>query len=337
MWTALFVTVALLAGMRAQAAEPAEADWIARGFRFHTGEVFPELRIHYRTLGNPNGQPVLVLHGTAQTGAAMLTANFGGQLFGPGQPLDAARYFIIVPDAIGVGGSSKPSDGLRARFPAYNYADMVSAQYRLVSEGLGLRHLRLVIGNSMGGMQAWLWAEQHPGFADGYVPLASQPTAMASRNWMMRRLLVETIRADPAYANGDYTSQPPSLRLANAMFSIATSGGSLGWQAQAPSAAAADRLVDALVAAPPPADANDFVFQWQSSHDYDAEPELGRISAPVLAINAADDERNPPESGIMDRIMSRLPRGEYDLIPASAETRGHGTTGQARFWAERLR
>ncbi len=317
---------------------PVEADWVARDFRFHTGEVMAELRLHYTTLGAPSGEPVLILHGTAQSGAVMLAPTFGGRLFGPGQPLDAARYFIILPDAIGTGQSAKPSDGLHARFPAYDYDDMVLAQYRLVSEGLGLRHLRLVLGNSMGGMQTWLWAEQHPGFADGWVPMASQPSAMASRNWMMRRMLVETIRQDPAYHGGEYDTQPPSLRYVNTMFGIATSGGTLGYQAQAPTAAQANALVDRLLAQPLPADANDYVFQWNSSGDYDAWPGLGRITAPVLAINSADDERNPPESGITDRAMDQLHGlGHLVLIPESAETRGHGTTAQARFWAEPLR
>jgi homoserine O-acetyltransferase/O-succinyltransferase len=328
--------LALVWSIAAHAAAPAEGDYTEKDFRFHTGQVM-DVRIHYRTLGDPKSPAVLVLHGTAQTGAAMLSPAFGGALFGPGQALDAAGYFIILPDAIGTGGSTKPSDGLHARFPAYDYDDMVAAQYRLVTEGLGLHHLRLVIGNSMGGMQSWLWAEQHSDFADGYVPLASQPTAMASRNWMMRRMLVETIRADAAYNHGEYTTEPPILRYANAMFGIATSGGTLAWQQQGPNSAAANKLVDTILAAPPPLDANDFVYQWASSEDYDAEPGLAQITAPVLVINAADDERNPPETGLMQRALARLPGAQYDLIPASAETRGHGTTGIAAFWSERLR
>lgn len=330
------VGLALLAALGARAAEPVEGDAVLHDFRFHTGAVMPALRIHYRTLGAPGGAPVLILHGTAQTGAAMLSPNFAGPLFGSHGPLDPARYFIVMPDAIGTGGSTKPSDGMRAHFPAYDYADMVEAQYRLVTEGLGLRHLRLVLGNSMGGMQTWLWAERHPDFADGFVPMASQPTPMASRNWMLRRMLVETIRADPAYAGGDYTTEPPLLRYINAMFGLATSGGGLALQAEAPNAAAADRHVEQVLALPAPRDANDFVFQWASSEDYDAEPGLALITAPLLAINSADDERNPPETGIMAHAMARLAHGEYDLIPASAETHGHATTGYAKFWAERL-
>ncbi len=312
-----------------------EADVTLRDFHFHTGETLPELRIHYRTVGNPSGEPVLLLHGTSQSGAAMLGPAFAGQLFGPGQSLDAAKYYLILPDSVGTGGSSKPSNGLRAKFPAYDYNDAVAAQYLLVTEGLHLQHLRLVMGISMGGMQTWLWAEQHPDFADGFVPLASQPSAMASRNWMMRRLMVETIRNDPTYAGGNYTATPNSLPYAIATYSVGTSGGNLGWQAQAPTAADADAIVARLLANPPP-DANDWVFQWDSSHDYDAAPGLPRITRPVLVINSADDERNPQESGIVQRAVNRLPHGEYDLLPESSETRGHGTTSMARFYAERL-
>jgi homoserine O-acetyltransferase/O-succinyltransferase len=337
MRTIILGLAALLFSIGARAATPVEGNALLHNFRFHTGDVMPELRIHYRTLGAPAGQPVLILHGTTGTGAAMLNPNFAGPLFSAGAPLDPSKYFIVLPDAIGTGGSTKPSDGMRAHFPAYDYADMVEAQYRLVTEGLRLHHLRLVLGNSMGGMQTWLWAEKHPDFADGFVPLASQPTAMASRNWMMRRMLVETIRADPAYASGDYATEPPLLRYVNTMFGIATSGGNLAWQAQAPTSAAANGLVQAMLAMPPPRDANDFVFQWASSEDYDAEPGLSRITAPLLAINSADDERNPPDTGIMARAMARVPSSEYYLIPASAETRGHGTTGYAKFWAPKLR
>ena len=316
---------------------PQQADWTARGFRFHTGDTIDALRIHYVTVGDPSGEPVLVLHGTGGTGAGMLSPGFAGELFGPGQPLDARTHFIILPDAIGAGGSTKPSDGLRTKFPRYDYADMVEAQYRLLTEGLGIRHLRLVLGNSMGGMEAWTWGTAHPGFADALVPMASQPTAMAARNWMMRRLLIESIRHDPAYKGGDYTVQPPSLRLANAMFGVATNGGTLAYQARGATHAAADSLVDAALAAAPPADANDFIYQWDASYDYDPVPLLDRITVPVLAINSADDERNPPDTGVTAAAIARLPHAELFLIPASADTSGHGTTGFARFWAARLR
>jgi homoserine O-acetyltransferase/O-succinyltransferase len=329
--------VALLLSSAVHAATPVEGDVVLHDFHFHSGQVMPELRIHYRTLGERSGEPVLILHGTGQTGAGMLNPNFAGPLFNEGAPLDPAKYFIILPDAIGTGGSTKPSDGMRAHFPDYDYTDMVEGQYRLITEGRGLHHLRLVLGNSMGGMQTWLWAEQHPDFSDGFVPMASQPTAMASRNWMMRRMLVETIRADPAYAGGNYTTEPPLLRYITTMFGIATSGGTLAWQAQAPSSAAADKLVQGMLAAPPPRDANDFVYQWASSQDYDAEPGLSRITAPLLAINSADDERNPAETGITARAVTQVAKGEYYLVPASTETRGHGTTAYAKFWATKLR
>lgn len=316
---------------------PREATWVARDFRFHSGETAAELRLHYTTVGEPGGIPVLMLHGTAGSARSLLTPSFAGQLFGPGQPLDAARHYVILPDALGAGRSAKPSDGLRANFPRYNYADMVLAQYRLVTEGLGLRRLRLVLGNSMGGMHAWLWGVTYPDFMDAVVPMAAQPTEMASRNWMLRRLLVETIRSDPAYAGGDYAAQPPSLRLANVFYATATNGGTLNLQATAPTRAAADRLVEARLAAPVTADANDFVYRWDASRDYDPSAQLERIRARVLAINSADDERNPPETGLMQAAMRRVERGQLLLIPASTETLGHGTTGNARFWAEALR
>lgn len=239
-------------------------------------------------------------------------------------------------DGIGVGKSSKPSDGLRMKFPAYNYADMVQAQYRLVTEGLGVKRLRLVIGNSMGGMQTWMWGQNWPQMMDALVPMASQPTEMSSRNWMMRRLLVESIKQDPVWNNGNYSEQPPSLRLAYAMFSVGTSGGTLAYQAAAPTRAQADKLVDDRLNAAQTADANDFIYQWQSSADFNAAPGLSKIQAPVLAINAADDERNPPETGLMVASMKELKQARLLLIPASAETRGHGTTNMAKFYSKEL-
>ncbi len=318
------------------AAIPKEGDWIAHDFRFHTGEVMPSLRLHYTTLGDPTGQPVLVLHGTAGTGAGMLGPNFGGVLFGPGQPLDAAKYYIILPDILGAGQSSKPSDGLRAAFPQYDYDDMVRAEYLLVTEGLGLHHLRLVLGNSMGGMQTWMWGIAYPDFMDALVPMASQPTEMAGRNWMMRRLLVEAIRRDPEYQGGNYTTEPTMLRVLNVLFGVATNGGTLGLQSAGATHAMADRFVDAQLDAPAPGDANDFLYQWNASRDYNPAAGLARIAAAVLAINSADDERNPPQTGLMDQAMARLRHGQLYLIPASAETHGHGTTGFARFWAPQL-
>lgn len=315
---------------------PKEGNWIARDFRFHTGEVLPEIRLHYRTIGKPEGVPVVVLHGTGSSGVSMLTPAFAGELFGPGQPLDAEKYFIILPDALGHGNSTKPSDGLKTKFPQYNYADMVDAQYRLVAEGLGIKHVRMVIGNSMGGMNAWLWGEKYPRYMDILVPMASQPTAMASRNWILRRLMLESIRQDPEYANGNYTTQPHSVRLASAFFAFATSGGTLNYQKQAPTRAQADKLVDTRLATPVTSDANDFLWQWGSSGDYDVSSDLEKIEAPLLLINAADDERNPPETGITETAMRRVKNGKLLLIPASEQTSGHATTGNARFYKQAL-
>lgn len=313
-----------------------EGDWVAPEFTFHTGEKFSNLKLHYTTLGNPKNPAILFLHGTYRPGSDVLNKDFGGELFGPGQPLDASKYYIISTDGIGVGQSSKPSDGLRAKFPAYNYTDMVQAQYRLVTEGLGVKHLRLIIGNSMGGMQTWMWGQTWPQMMDALVPMASQPTEMSSRNWMMRRLLVESIKQDPAWNNGNYSVQPPSLRLANALFSVGTSGGNLAYQAAAPTRALADKLVDERLNAPQTADANDFIYQWQSSADYDAAPGLSKIQAPVLAINSADDERNPPETGRLEASLRQLKDARLLLIPASPETRGHGTTSMAKFYSNEL-
>jgi homoserine O-acetyltransferase/O-succinyltransferase len=329
------MTFALMS-LPAAAAEypaPKEASFIARDFRFHTGEVMPELRLNYRTVGEPSGQ--LVLHGTAGSGANMLTPAFGGELFGAGQPLDATKHFIILPDAIGTGKSSKPSDGLRAKFPKYNYDDMVQAHYRLLTEGLGIRHLRLVIGNSMGGMHTWLWGTTYPTFMDALVPMASQPTEMSSRNWMMRRLIIDTIRNDPEWNNGNYTSQPRSVKAATVFYGIATAGGTLALQKLAPTRELADKVLNERLSTPA-ADANDLLYQWESSRDYNPAPQLDRIVAPLLAINSADDERNPPETGLLDREIKRVKNARIYLIPASEETRGHLTTGQAKLWKARL-
>ncbi len=315
---------------------PQQADWIAPDFRFHTGEVMHDLRLHYTTVGDRGGEPVLIIHGTAGSGTGMLTPAFAGELFGPGQPLDASKYFIILPDALGAGKSAKPSDGLRGKFPRYDYADMVLAEYRLVTEGLGLHHLRLVLGNSMGGMHVWLWGVTYPGFADALVPMASQPTAMAARNWMLRRLMIETIRQDPGYDDGNYKQQPWSLRYAAVFYATATNGGTLAYQSLAPTTAQADALVDERLAAPFTADANDWIYQWDASRDYDPSAQLEKIDAAVLAINGADDERNPAETGVTQRAMQGVKNGRLYLIPASAETRGHGTPGMAKFWAPQL-
>jgi homoserine O-acetyltransferase/O-succinyltransferase len=311
---------------------PKTGEWVAKDFKFHTGEVMPEVKLAYTTIGEPSGQPILVLHGTTGSAASMLTPPFAGELFGAGQPLDAAKYYIIIPDSIGHGKSSKPSDGLKAKFPKYNYADMVDAQYRLVKEGLGINRLRLVIGNSMGGMHTWLWGVKYPDFMDALAPMASQPTAMASRNWMMRRLIIDTIRNDHDWKGGDYTAQPKAFRTAAVFFNIATNGGTLAYQKAAPTREAADKLLDQRLATLTNADANDYLYQWEASGDYDPSPGLGRIKAAVLAINAADDERNPPETGLTEAALKQIRNARLVLIPASEETRGHGTTAMAKFY-----
>ena len=335
MWSIGLILVAVRA-LAADFPAPQEGDWVVRDFRFHTGETLPELRLHYTTVGAPGGEPVLILHGTTGSGTTMLAPFFAGELFGPGQPLDASRYYIILPDAVGTGKSSKPSDGLRTRFPKYNYDDMVRAQYRLVSEHLGVRHLRLVLGFSMGGMHTWIWAQKYPRFLDIAVPLASLPTEMAGRNWMMRRLLVEMIRRDPEWMGGNYTRQPRSLQLASVFFDAGTNGGDQALYKAAPTREKADQLIDKRLSAPFRGDANDHLYLWESSRDYDAASALERIEAQVLAINSADDERNPPQLGVLERELKRVKRGRLLLIPASEQTAGHVTAARAKFWKKEL-
>src|ERR1700727_1361384 len=233
-----------LTALAANYPAPKQGDWIARDFKFHAGETMPELRLHYTTIGEPAGQPVLVLHGSGGSAASILTPAFAGELFGAGQPLDASKFYIIIPDGLGHGQSSKPSDGMKTAFPKYDYDDMVDAQYRLIKEGLGVKHLRLVIGNSMGGMHTWIWGVKYPQMMDALVPMASQPTEMAARNWMLRRMMIETIRNDPDYQGGHYITQPRMMKYAIGAYQIAAGGGTLGYQTLAPTAAAADKLGD---------------------------------------------------------------------------------------------
>ena len=333
---ALAVLLAALPAVAADYPAPREGSWVARDFRFHTGEVMRELTLNYRTVGAPTGEPVLVLHGTTGSSASMLTPAFAGELFGPGQPLDASRYFIIIPDTVGHGKSSKPSDGLRTKFPKYNYDDMVDAHYRLLTEHLNVKHLRAIIGNSMGGMETWIFAVKYPDYMDVAVPMACFPTEMSSRNWMLRRLITDSIRNDPDWKEGQYTQQPKSARFASVYFGLATSGGNQALYKAAPTREKADQLLDQRLAAPFTADANDVLYQWDSSRDYNSSAGLEKIKATVLAINAADDERNPPELGILDREMKRVRNGRVLLIPASESTAGHGTTGNAKFYVREL-
>ncbi len=309
-------------------------DWVVPEFQFSNGAKLKDVRLHYRTIGDPKNPAVLVLHGTAGDGARFLTKRFAGKMFLEGQPLDASKYFLILPDALGSGQSTKPSDGLKGKFPVYDYDDMVRAQYRLVTEGLGIKHLKLVIGHSMGGMHTWMWAEKYPGFMDAAVPMAALPSAMSSRNWLMRRMITDAIRNDPDWKNGEYTEQPQKFRYINTFFVIATNGGSIAWQKRAPTREAADKELEKRLAKQTKLDANDFLYQWQSSWNYDPAPMLGNIKAPVLAILAADDERNPHETGLMQKAVSSLPNGQLCLIPASEKTSGHGTTMTADHWKE---
>jgi homoserine O-acetyltransferase len=323
-------------GCYAQYPAPKEGSWTVRDFRFHTGETLPELRLAYSTVGAPTGEAVLVLHGTTGSAASMLTPAFAGELFGAGQPLDAARYFIILPDVLGHGRSSKPSDGLRTKFPRYNYDDMVNATYRLLTEHLGVKRLRLAIGNSMGGMEVWILAQKHPGFLDIAVPMASLPTEMASRNWITRRLIVDSIRNDPDWKDGNYTTQPKSAQFASVFYGLATNGGNQALLKAAPTREKADALLDARLKAPWRGDANDVLYQWDSSRDYNPSAGLEKIQATLLAINSADDERNPPETGVLEREIRRVKNGRILLIPGSPDTAGHGTTASAKWWKKDL-
>lgn len=339
-WATMLCALALglcsLAAPAQNSASRQEGTWIVKDFRFHTGEVLPELKLHYTTLGNPANDAVLVLHGTTGSGAGLLNPAFGGELFGPGQPLDASKYFIILPDVVGHGKSSKPSDGLRASFPRYNYNDMVDGTYRLLTEHLKVRHLRLVIGNSMGGMETWIWAQRYPTFMDAALPMASLPNEMSSRNWIMRRLIIDSIRNDPAWNNGNYTQQPKSAQYASVMYNFATNGGNLALYKAAPTREKADALLEARLKAPFTADANDTLYQWDSSRDYNPSAGLEKITAHLLAINSADDERNPPETNQLQDAIKRVRNGRMVILPIGDSSLGHGTTGQAKNWKQHL-
>jgi homoserine O-acetyltransferase/O-succinyltransferase len=333
------VALALPSVAAAQYPAPDQRDFILKNFKFRSGEILPELRIHYRTLGKPDRDPagvvrnaVLIMHGTGGTGAQFIRSEFAGVLFGPSALLDVSRYFIILPDDIGHGQSSKPSDGLRAKFPRYGYLDMVEAEYRLVTEGLGVNHLRLVMGTSMGGMHTWLWGEQYPEFMDALMPLASLPTQISGRNRVWRRTVIDAIRNDPAWLGGNYSTQPPSLRTAQEMLYLMSSN-PVSRQRELPTLALTDsRLDEAMASALKTADANDVLYQIGASHDYDPGPALEKIRAPLLAINSADDLINPPELGILEREIRRVAKGRAVIIPFSPDTRGHGTHTIATVW-----
>jgi homoserine O-acetyltransferase len=334
----LALALAAMAGAaRAQLSEPRSETWTIKDFRFHDGAVLPQMKVHYLTLGDPKNPAVLVLHGTGGNAAGLLNPAFGGVLFAKGGALDASRYFIVLPDAIGHGESSKPSDGLRMTFPAYDYADMIEAQHRLLVEHLGVNHLAVVTGNSMGGMESWQWAEQYPQFMDAVAPLASTPAAMAARNWIFRRLVIDAIETDPTWQGGNYTSQPKGLTLGMTYFGLLSAGGTRAQYAQLSTWKATDDAVAERLAGRAGGDANDTIYQLLAARNYDPAPRLGAIKARVLAINSADDERNPAELGITAAAVKRLKDARYYEIPASTETRGHGATGSAHWFAEELK
>jgi homoserine O-acetyltransferase len=322
---------------------PSEHDFVIKNFRFASGESLPELRIHYRTFGRPERDAhgtarnaVLILHGTTGSGAQFLRPEFAGELFEAGEPLDAGLFFIILPDGIGHGKSSKPSDGLHARFPHYGYRDMVEAQYRLVTEGLGVNHLRLVMGTSMGGMHTWLWGELHPDFVDALMPLACLPTQISGRNRVWRRVIIDAIRGDPDWRGGEYSSQPPSLRTAAEMLFFMSSNPVVR-QREMPTLVKSDEVLDGFVAREVRAlDATDVLYAVEASSDYDPGPALEKIRARLLAVNTADDLINPPELGILEREIKRVPQGRAVVLPLSEKTRGHGTHTLAALWKQYL-
>jgi homoserine O-acetyltransferase len=312
------------------------ANYTAHDVKLADGEVMPELRIHYRTLGPSSGKAVLIMHGTSGSSDQFLLPIFAGQLFGPGQLLDTTKYFVILPDDIGHGASSKPSDGLHAKFPHYGYADMVEAEYRLVTDGLHVRHLRLVMGTSMGCMHTWMWLERYPTFMDGAVPLACNPTQITGRNRMWRRMAMDDIRNSPDYNGGEYTSQPYGYTPAMQLLSLwATSP--LVLQHAGPTRDKADSAEMAIVRGRMEKDdANDLIYQLDASRDYDPSADLERIVAPVLAINSADDAINPPELGTMEPLLKRVKRVKFVLLPITDQTVGHGTHTKAVVWKNYL-
>jgi homoserine O-acetyltransferase len=322
---------------------PVEGDYVITNFRFGTGDVLPELRMHYRTIGTPRRDQagvirnaVLLLHGTSGTGANFLVPDFAGQLFEQGQLLDGNTHFIIIPDAIGTGGSSKPSDGLHAKFPRYDYADSVTAQHTLMTGKFGVTHVRLLLGTSMGAMQAWMWAEAYPSVSDAFVALASNPVEVAGRNRAYRKMIIDAIRNDPGYNNGEYTKQPRGLVTAIYLSMIAGSA-PLQWQRQYPTGSAVDTYIEDQVKAQlATADANDTAYRYDASRNYDPSPRLESITAPFLAINSADDFVNPPELGIMERAITRVKHGRFVLVPITDQTRGHQTHSLPLAWKSHL-
>jgi len=321
-----------------------EADWVAHDFAFKSGEKLAELHLHYTTLGAPTrdaaghvNNAVIIMHGTGGSGHPFATnQGFAGELFGKGQPLDIEKYYIILPDAIGHGKSSKPSDGLHAKFPHYTYDDMVRADYLLVHDGLNVDHLRLVMGTSMGAMHTWVWGEMYPDFMDALMPLASAPVEIAGRNRMFRAMIIQAIRGDPDWNNGEYT-KPPVNGLVAAEYALWMMGSSpLQLQKQNATHQQSDTAVTRLREQAAHVDANDMLYNFECSTDYNPAPNLGKIKAPLFAINSEDDEVNPPELRILEREIQKVPRGRFILIPTSDDTRGHGTHTRAMVWKKYL-
>ena len=334
------------ASARPQMTAPAttEGDFVVHNFKFHSGESLPDVRLHYTTLGKPardaqgrTTNAVLILHGTGGSGHQFLAQYFAGELFGPGQLLDATRYFIVLPDGVGHGQSSKPSDGLHAHFPQYDYDDMVALHYKLLNDGLGVNHLRLIFGTSMGCMHSFVWGEAYPDFMDALMPMACLPVQIAGRNRVWRKMVMEGIRNDPEWKGGDYTTEPPQgLRIALDILLIAGSA-PLPMQKSMPTRDDADKYLDKYIHDRTSGlDANDLLYQVNASRNYDPSPQLEKIKAPVMWINSGDDFINPPELGIAEREVKRLKNGRFILIPASEQTFGHGTHTHAALWREHL-
>jgi len=333
----LRIAAALLFSFACLAAEfpkPVEHTFTIRDFKFHDGETLPELTLHYYTIGQARANnAILIMHGTGGTGSAFASQGFGSELFGEGQPLDAAKFFIIMPDAIGHGKSSKPSDGMRAHFPKYCYHDMVAADYKMITEGLGIHHLKLVMGTSMGAMHTWVWGEMYPDFMDGLMPLASAPVEIAGRNRLLRDMIMHAITSDPDYKDGNYDHPIHGLEAAQYGLTMMTSS-PLQMHKQYPTREKTDAGFEKLMQTSLEKDANDMLYQFASSTDYNPEPELEKIKARLIAVNSADDEVNPPELGIMERCIQRVKNGRYVLIPTSDQTRGHGTHSVAKLWKQ---
>ena len=342
----LFCWLLLPAAGRAQAhyPTPVEDDFALPQFRFASGETLPVLNLHYTTVGQPrrdrNGHvtnAVVIMHGTTGAGSNFLSEQFAGHLFGPGQQLDATKYYVILPDAIGHGKSSKPSNGLRMQFPRYTYDDMVLADYRLLTEKLNVGHLRLVMGTSMGGMETWVWGYQYPGFMDALLPLASLPVEIAGRNRMLRKMAIDLIEMDPEWKGGAYTTEPKTGLAGAASSLIFMTSSPRQMQRLAPTRALAEAALAKTEANLYTAlDANDFVYQFDASRDYNPAPHLAAIKAPLFAINSADDQVNPPELGILDTEIKKVAKGRYILLPITDLTTGHGTHSNPAIWGSYL-